>query len=109
MTEREFIKILLFQIIFAFGLPRWLRGKVSASSAGDIEDVSSVPGLGRYPGKGNEWQPTPVFLLEEFHEQRSLVGYSLWGLKESDMTINAPTPPQNCSIKYVHLTTDVCI
>ena len=23
-----------------------------------------------------EWQPTPVFLPEEFHEQRSLVGYS---------------------------------
>ena len=23
-----------------------------------------------------EWQPTPVFLLEESHGQRSLVGYS---------------------------------
>ena len=33
-----------------------------------------------------KWQPTPVFLPGESHEQRSLVGYSPWGLKESDMT-----------------------
>ena len=32
------------------------------------------------------WQPTPVFLPGEPHEQRSLVGYSPWGRKESDMT-----------------------
>ena len=25
------------------------------------------------------WQPTPVFLPEEFSGQRNLVGYSLWG------------------------------
>ena len=33
-----------------------------------------------------EWQPTPVFLPGEFHGQRSLVGYSPWGHRESDMT-----------------------
>lgn len=33
-----------------------------------------------------KWQPTPEFLPGEFHEQRSLVGYSPWGRKESDMT-----------------------
>ena len=33
-----------------------------------------------------KWQHTPVFLPEKFHGQRSLVGYSLWGSKESDMT-----------------------
>ena len=27
---------------------------------------------------------TPVFLLEKFHEHRSLVVYSPWGHKESD-------------------------
>ena len=26
-----------------------------------------------------KWQPTPVFLLGEFHGQRSLAGYSPWG------------------------------
>ena len=33
-----------------------------------------------------ECQPTPVFLPGESHGQRSLVGYSPWGCKESDMT-----------------------
>ena len=33
-----------------------------------------------------EWLPTPVFLPGEFHGQRSLVGYSPWDCKESDMT-----------------------
>ena len=33
-----------------------------------------------------EWQPTPVFLPEEFHGQRSLAVYSPWGHKESDTT-----------------------
>ena len=33
-----------------------------------------------------KWQPTPVFLPGEFHGQRSLVGYSPWGHKESDTT-----------------------
>ena len=32
------------------------------------------------------WQPTPVFLPEEFHGLRSLVGYCPWGCKESDTT-----------------------
>ena len=29
-----------------------------------------------------EWLPTPVFLPREFHQQRSLVGYSPWGCKK---------------------------
>ena len=33
-----------------------------------------------------QWQPTPIFLPGEFHGQRSLVVYSPWGPKESDMT-----------------------
>ena len=33
-----------------------------------------------------EWQPTLVFLPGEFRGQRSLVGYSPWGHRESDMT-----------------------
>jgi len=30
------------------------------------------------------WIPTPVFLPGEFHGQKSLVGYSPWGCKESE-------------------------
>ena len=37
---------------------------------------------GRYPGEGNG---NPVFFPGEFYGQRSLVGYSLWGHKDSDM------------------------
>ena len=33
-----------------------------------------------------KWQPTSVFWPGEFHGQRSLAGYSPWGLKESDTT-----------------------
>ena len=32
------------------------------------------------------WKPTPVFLPGESHGQRSLMGCSLWGHRESDMT-----------------------
>ena len=33
-----------------------------------------------------QWHPTPVLLPGKFHGQRSLIGYSPWGCKESDMT-----------------------
>ena len=33
-----------------------------------------------------KWQPTPVFLSEKSHGQRSLAGYSPWGHKELDTT-----------------------
>ena len=33
-----------------------------------------------------KWQPILVFLPGESHGQRSLVGYSPWGHKESDTT-----------------------
>ena len=33
-----------------------------------------------------EWLPNPVFLPGAFHRQRSLVGYSPWGSRESAMT-----------------------
>ena len=32
------------------------------------------------------WHPTPVFLPGKSHGRRSVVGYSPWGRKESDMT-----------------------
>ena len=38
------------------------------------------------PLERKEWQPTPVFLPGESHGQRSLVGLSPQGCRESDMT-----------------------
>ena len=66
----------------AGSFPDGSDGKESACNAGDL---GSVPGLGRFPWR-REWQPTPVFLCGEYHGLRSLVGYSPWGCKESDMT-----------------------
>ena len=57
-------------------------GKESACSARDPGLISQS---GRSPGEGNEWLSTPVLLPGEFHEQRSLVGYSPWGCKELDL------------------------
>ena len=57
------------------------NGKESACNAGD---------LGLIPGQEDPWrrawQPTPVFLPGEFHEQRSLAGYSPWSPEASDTT-----------------------
>ena len=43
------------------------------------------PWVGKIPWR-KAWQPTPVFLLGKSYGQRSLVGYSPWGHKESYMT-----------------------
>ena len=63
--------------IFTHGLPKWLRGKESACQC-----RSRRRSLGQ-----EEMQPTPVFLPGKSHGQRSLAGYSPWGVtKESNMT-----------------------
>ena len=41
--------------------------------------------VGKIPWR-RKWHATPEFLPGEFHEQRSLVGYSPLGHKQSDMT-----------------------
>ena len=43
------------------------------------------PWVGKIPWR-REWQPTPVFLPGESHEQRSLAGYSPGGHKELNTT-----------------------
>ena len=49
----------------------------------DIQGL--IPGLGRSSRKENGY-PFPAFLPGDFHGQRSLVGYSPRGRKESDTT-----------------------
>ena len=56
------------------------------ANAGDIRNMSLIPGSGRSPGGELGNPPTPVFLSGESHGQRCLEGYSPWGHKESDMT-----------------------
>ena len=62
--------------------PHSSDGKESACNA---EDLGSIPGSGRFPEDGNG-NPLQYSCLENLHGQRSLAGYSPWGLKESDTT-----------------------
>ena len=55
------------------------------TNAGDLRDMGSIPGLGRSPGGGHS-NPVQYSCLEKPHGQRSLVGYSPWGRRESDTT-----------------------
>ena len=64
------------------GFPGDSAGKESTRNVGDL---GSIPGLERFPWR-REQLSTSVFWPREFHEQRSLVGYSPWGCKESDTT-----------------------
>ena len=47
---------------------------------------TQVQSLGQEDPLEKEMATTPVFLPEESHGQRSLVGYSPWGHKKPDMT-----------------------
>ena len=58
------------------GLPWWLCGKEPACQC---RRASSM-WVGKTPWR-SKWQPTPVFLLEKSHGQRSLAGYSPRGHK----------------------------
>ena len=73
----------LWQIYMAdIGLPWWLRGYSVCLQCGR-------PGFDSWVGKipwRSKWQATPLFLPRESHGQRSLMGYSPQGRKESDMT-----------------------
>ena len=51
----------------------------------NLPKIQFNPWIQKIPWR-RKWQPTPVFLPEEFHGRRSLVGYSQWGCKESDTT-----------------------
>ena len=55
------------------------------ASAGDVRDLGSIPELGRPPG-GSHGNLLQYSCLENPDGQRSLVGYSPWRCKESDMT-----------------------
>ena len=50
------------------------------ANAGDARDSGLVSGLERSPGRGNG---NPIFLPGKFHGQRSLMGYTVCGVTES--------------------------
>ena len=80
----QFIKIFVRESNYT-GASLRLCSKESAYSVGNS---GSIPGSGRSPreGSGNPLQYT---CLGKSHRQRSLVGYSPWGWKESDLHMHA--------------------
>ena len=63
----------------------------------NVGDLTSIPGLGRFPG-GGHGNPLQYSCLENPHGQRNLVGYSPWGRKESDVTEQLSTQQAHRSI-----------
>ena len=110
-------------ILCAFWLP-WgfllaLVVKNPPVNSGNAIDAGLTPGLERSPGEGNGY---PVFLPGKSHGQRSLVGYSSWGCKQSDMTErthtdvppNTPYPTPNPAstpllLQYTRLALPPCL
>ena len=60
-------------------------GSDCKESSHKARDLGSIPGWGRSPGEGNS-NPLQYSWPGEVHGQRSLVGCSPWGRRESDMT-----------------------
>ena len=55
------------------GFPGGASGKESACQSPKPKRYRFNPWVGKIPWR-KAWQPTPAFLLGEFHGQRSLVG-----------------------------------
>ena len=62
-------------------LPWWLGGKESTCQRRRCKRHGFDLYVGKIPWK-RKWQTTPVFLPGKSHGQRSLAGYSPWGLKK---------------------------
>ena len=69
------------------GFPRWRSGKKPTRHC---RRCRFDPWVRKIPWR-RAWQPTSIFLPGEAHRQRSLVGYSPWGHKESDTTEHTHT------------------
>ena len=75
-------------------LPRWHSGKLYAYQPRKRKRCGFNPRVGKIPWR-RKWPPAPVFLPGEFHGERSLVGCSSCGHKESDTTERLSTAVQD--------------
>ena len=76
-------------LLHSMGLPGGASGKEPACQCKRHKRPSFDPWVGKISWR-RAWQPTPVFLPGETQGQRSLVGYSPWGCKESGTTGRLP-------------------
>ena len=77
--------ILLHSASFTWDFPGGTAGKESPCLYKRHKRCGFSDWVRKIPWR-RKWQPTPVFLPGKFRGQGSLVGYSSWGCKQSDMT-----------------------
>ena len=84
---RILLSSFLFKVFTGFVISRVIcpGGSGGKESACSVRNQGSIPWLGRYPEEGHG-NPLQYFCLENPSGQRSLVGYSPWGHKESVTT-----------------------
>ena len=78
-------QLLITYLIKRCGFPEWHNSKQFTCQCRRCKRCRLDTWVGKITWS-RKWQPNPVFLPSESREQRSLVGYSPWGCKESDMT-----------------------
>ena len=67
---------------------RWRSGKKKKKICLPMQEMQEMlvrSRVGEIPWR-RKWQPTPVFLTGKFHGQKSLMGYSSWGCKETRLS-----------------------
>ena len=81
------VEVLFLETVFH----RWtsLVAQTLKASTCNAGDPGSIPWVRTIPWR-RKWQPTPVLLPGISHGQRSPIGYSPWGHKESDTTEQLP-------------------
>ena len=82
------LQILMAMYLFLWlfiGQPRWLSGLRIYLQCRSFRSKGFDPWVRKIPWR-RTWQPTPVSLPGESHEQRNMAGYSPWDCKESDTT-----------------------
>ena len=89
------------------GFPGGTDGQESACQCRRRKRCGFNPWVRKIPWR-REWPPTPVFLLEESHGQRSLVGCSLWTHKGLDTAEQLSTHTSHVSAEWraMHLRQD---
>ena len=76
-------------------------GSVAKESACNARDLGLIPGLGRSP-LGRHGNTLQYSCLENPHRQRSLVGYSPRGHKESDRTEQVSANTHTHTHTHIH-------
>ena len=93
--------------IMCVGFPGGASGKEPVCQCRRGKRYQFNPWVRKIPWR-RKWQPAPVFLSRKSHGQRSLVVYSPWGHKESDMaervTLSLSNHDFNISVNLTELT-----